>query len=137
MPAAHIARRIGSITPRAAGDRIDSLVRDGVICITAILDPEKVGFPVRADMHIEVESDHILDVAQKLAGLEETTWVACAIGESDLGVQICVRDNKELYRFVTEVIHNVPGITRTSTTLVSQILKDRYDWRVPDSVFEH
>lgn len=137
MPAAHIARRIGSITPRTAGDRIDALVREGIICITAIIDPEKVGFPVRADMHIEVKSDHILDVARKLAGLEETTWVACAIGESDLGVQICVRENKELYRFVTEVIHNVPGITRTSTTLVSQILKDRYDWRVPDSVFEH
>jgi len=137
MPAAHIARRIGSSTPRAASNRIDSLVREGVICITAIIDPAKVGFPVRADMHIKVESGHILDVAQKLAGLEETTWVACAIGESDLGVQICVRENEELHRFVTEVIHNIPGIARTSTTLVSQILKDCYDWRIPDSVFEH
>jgi len=137
MPAAHIARRLGSITPRAVSDRIDSLVREGVICITAIINPEKAGFPVRADMYIEVESDHILDVAQKLAELEQTTWVACAIGESDLGVQICVRENKELYQFVTEVIHNVPGITRTATTLVSQILKDRYDWCIPDSVSEH
>jgi Lrp/AsnC family transcriptional regulator for asnA, asnC and gidA len=137
MPAAHIARRLGNITPRAVSDRIDSLVREGVICITAIINPEKVGFPVRADMYIEVESDHILEVAQKLAELEETTWVACAIGESDLGVQICVRDNKELYRFVTEVIHKVPGITRTATTLVSKILKDRYDWCIPESVFEH
>jgi Lrp/AsnC family transcriptional regulator for asnA, asnC and gidA len=110
MPAAHIARRLGSITPRVVSDRIDSLVREGVICITAIINPEKAGFPVRADMYIEVESTHILEVAQKLAGMEQTTWVACAIGESDLGVQICVRENKELYRFVTEVIHSVPAI---------------------------
>jgi Lrp/AsnC family transcriptional regulator for asnA, asnC and gidA len=137
MPAAHIARRLQDITPRAVSDRIDALVQEGVICVTAIVHPEQAGFPVRADMHIKVESRQILEVAQRLARLEQTTWVACAIGESDLGVQFCARDNGELYKFVTGIVHRIPGITRTSTTLVSQILKDIYDWRMPDSVLKN
>jgi Lrp/AsnC family transcriptional regulator for asnA, asnC and gidA len=137
MPAAHIARRLKGIAPRAVSDRIDTLVQEGVICVTAIVHPEKAGFPVRADMHIKVESSQILEVAQRLARLEQTTWVACAIGESDLGVQFCARDNGELYQFVTGIVHRIPGITGTSTTLVSQILKDSYDLRMPDSVLRN
>jgi hypothetical protein len=31
------------------------------------------------------------------------------------------------------VLHRVPGVTKTVTTLVPLVLKDVYDWRIPDS----
>ena len=133
MSAAEIARRIGGVSARSVRDRVDSLIRCGVICVGAIVNPEAVGFPVRADVFIEVESQHVLDVAQRLTELEETSYVACSIGGADLSIQLCTRDNKELYRFVTEVLHRVPGVTKTVTTLVPLVLKDVYDWRIPDS----
>lgn len=133
ISAANIARNMDGVSPRTISSRIDSLIRQDVIRVTAVVDPEKVGFPVRADLHIQVESTQILDVAQKLAELEQTSWVACAMGDSDLSVQICVQDVRELYRFVTEVVHKIPGITMTATSLVSRVIKDSYDWRIPDA----
>jgi Lrp/AsnC family transcriptional regulator for asnA, asnC and gidA len=134
MPGTEIARRVGDIPPRSVRDRIQALIEHGVIRVSAIVDPETVGFSVRADVFVEVESKHLLEVAQRLAQLEETSYVACSIGGPDLSIQIYARDNKELYRFVTQVIHEIPGVTRTVTTLVPLVLKDVYDWRIPDSV---
>jgi len=134
MPGTEIARRIGGISPRSVRDRIDALIEHGVIRVSAIVDPETVGFSVRADVFIEVESKYVLKVAQKLAQFEETSHVACSIGGPDLSIQIYARDNKELYRFVTQAIHKIPGVTKTVTTLVPVVLKDVYDWRIPDSV---
>jgi len=133
MPAAEIARQIDGISARSVRDRIDTLIRHGVIRVSAIVNPETVGFPVRADVFIEVESRYVLDVARKLVELDETSYVACSIGGPDLSIQLYARDNMELYKFVTEVLHKVPGVTKTATTLVPLVLKDVYDWRIPDS----
>lgn len=134
MPAAEIARRIGDVSAKFVRDRIDLLIHHGVILVGAIVEPEAVGFPVRADVFIKVEPKHVLNVAQKLAKLEQTSYVACSIGGADVSIQLYARDNMELYRFVTEVLHRVPGVTKTITTLVPLVLKDVYDWYIPDSV---
>jgi len=59
--------------------------------------------------------------------------VACAIGESDVSIQIFARDNVEVYRFVTEVIGKIPGVRKTTTSIVPIVLKDVYQWHVPAS----
>jgi DNA-binding Lrp family transcriptional regulator len=112
------------------------LVQKNLIRITAVVNPERVGFPVKADIYVQVESMHLLETAHRLAELELTSWVACAIRDSHFSIQVCVQDVRELYRFVSEVIHKVPGITRTATSLVSQVLKDSYDWHIPKSKAE-
>ena len=134
-PVTRIARCIDIISPGAVQNRIRSLIQRHVIEVTAIIAPDHVGFPVRADIYIRVKSGRALEVAQQLAALQETSWVACAIGTSDLSIQVRVRDLQMLYHFVTEVLHAIPGIAATSTTLVSEILKDTYHWRIPQASF--
>ena len=134
MPASEIARRIGDISERAVRYRIDRMIDDGIIYVSAIVSPQAFGFDTRADVWLEVESDKILDVANKMAEFENVSYVACAIGETDVSIQVVARDTGEIYRFVTEVVRKVPGVRKTVTSIVPIILKDVYQWRVPEKV---
>ncbi len=133
MPSAEIARRVGNLSERVTRYRIDRLVREGVVKISAIAKPQALGFNVVADVLLEVESDSILDVAHKMAGLDCVSYVACSIGETDVSVQLVARDTTEVYRLVTEVIGKVPGVRKTTTSIVPLVLKDVYQWHVPAS----
>lgn len=133
MPSAEIARRLGNLSERVARYRIERLISEGVIKISAISSPSAAGFTVVADVLLEVESDSILDVARKMADLECVSYVACAIGETDVSVQLVAHDTTEVYRLVTEVIGKVPGVRKTTTSIVPQVLKDIYQWQIPAS----
>jgi len=131
LSCAEIARRIGGVSERAVRYRIARLVREGVIRVLAIPNPKALGFPVVADVMIEVEPGHIQEVAGKLREYECVSYVACSTGDRDVSIQVVARDNAELYRFVTDVVGKVPGVRRTETYLVPMILKDVYEWRIP------
>lgn len=133
LSAAVIARDIGGISERTVRYRIDRLVEEGVIRVSAIVNPKAIGYQVIADVMLEVEADSILEVAQSMTKYDCVTYVAYAIGDTDLSVQIVARDNDEVYRFVTEVIGKTPGVRKTTTMIVPQVLKDIYQWRIPDS----
>lgn len=136
MSYAEIARRIGSISERSVRSRIERLVREGVIRVSAVVNPRTVGLPVTADVWMEIEPGRVQDVAQRMAEREEVSYVAYSTGDRDLSIQIYAADNDELYRFVSEVVGNVPGVRRTSTIMVPRVLKDVYDWRIPNSACE-
>ena len=131
MPCSQIARRIGRVSGRAVRYRIDQLVAHGIVRISAIPNPQSLGFSVIADVVIEVEPGHILDVARKLAEYERVSYVACSTGDRDISIQVVARDNAELYQFVAEVLGNVPGVRKTTTMLVPFVLKDVYEWHIP------
>ena len=137
MPSSEIARRIGDISERAVRYRIERMIEEGVIYVTAIVSPQAFGLNTFADVWLEVESDKILEVANKMAEFENVSYVACAIGETDVSIQIVAEDTAAVYRFVTEVVRKVPGVRKTVTSIVPIVLKDIYQWRVPRSVAEN
>jgi DNA-binding Lrp family transcriptional regulator len=81
-----------------------------------------------------VESDRILEVARKMAEFDNVSYVACGIGESDVSIQIVAKDTAEIYQFITEVIRKVPGVRKTTTSIVPLIIKDVYQWRIPEHI---
>ncbi len=133
MPSAEIARRLGDVSERSARYRLDRMVEQGVIRISAIPIPQALGYSVVADVFIEAEPGHILEVAHKMMEYECVRYVACSTGDRDVSIQVVAQDNAELYRFVTEVVGHVPGVRKTSTILVPLILKDVYEWHIPAS----
>jgi Lrp/AsnC family transcriptional regulator for asnA, asnC and gidA len=134
IPAAEIARRVGNITERVVRYRIDRMVSTGVIQIRPIVNPQAFGLTTVADVLLEVESDSILDVARKAAQYENVSYVACSIGEMDVSVQVVAKDTAEVYKFVTEVIGKIPGVRKTTTSIVPIVMKDVYQWRIPRSI---
>ena len=134
MPASEIARRLGDISERAVRYRIDRMINEGVVRISAVARPQVFGLTTIADVWMEVESDRILEVARKMAEFENVSYVACGIGESDVSIQIVAKDTAEIYQFVTEVVRKVPGVRKTTTSIVPIILKDVYQWRIPERI---
>ena len=134
MPASEIARRLGDISERAVRYRIDRMVNERVIQISAVARPPAFGLTTIADVWLEVESDRILEVARKMAEFDHVSYVACGIGESDVSIQIVAKDTSEIYQFVTEVVRKVPGVRKTTTSIVPLIIKDVYQWRIPERI---
>ena len=134
MSASEMSRRMGDISERSIRYRIDRMIDEGVIQISAVVSPEALGFTIKADVWLEVESDLILDVARKMAAFENVTYVACGIGQNDISIQIVAKDTAEIYYFVTEVIRKVTGVRKTTTSIVPIIIKDVYQWRVPERI---
>ena len=136
IPASEIARRIGEISERAVRYRIERMISEGVLQVSAIINPGAFGLTIKADVWIEVESDRIQAVAKKLTELENVTYVACSIGENDISIQLVAKDTSEIYHFVTDVIRKVPGVRKTTTSIVPIILKDIYQWRIPEKAIK-
>lgn len=134
LSSSEISRRLGDVSERVVRYRIDQLLAAGVIRISAVPNPKKLGYTVIADTSVQVESGHVLDVAKSLAEYDCITYVGCAMGEGDVGVQIVARNNEELYAFITEVIGKVPGVIKTTTKIVPLILKDIHQWSIPLAV---
>jgi len=135
MPSAEIARRLGNVSARTVTNRINTLTRESIINIRAIIKPESVGYEVMADIFIDVEPGHVREVAELVAELPQVTYVACAAGESDVSISLRVRSIKELFDFVNEKIGKIPGVRRTQSYILPLKIKDLDTW-FPPNVFD-
>ncbi len=133
MSCTDMARRIGNITERSVRYRLERLIAEGVVRISAIASPAALGYTVTADVFIEVEPGQVTIVARKMAEFDCVTYVACSTGASDLSIQIVAANNTDLYHFVTEVVGKVPGVRKTTTVLLPLVLKDVYQWAIPQA----
>ena len=134
ISASEIARRASDISERVVRYRLDRMINDGAIQISAIANPDSFGLTTRADVWLEVESDQIMNVARKMAAFENVTYVACGIGQNDISIQLVAKDTAEIYYFVTEVVRKVPGVRKTTTSIVPIVIKDVYQWRIPERI---
>lgn len=134
LQAAEIARRLGDVSERVVRYRLDQLLEKQIITVSAIVNPKLLGLDVVADVWLEVESGLILDVARTMAAFENVSYVACSIGEQDISMQVLGHDTTEVYRFVTDIIGKVTGVRKTTTSIVPLVIKDVFQWRIPDRV---
>ena len=130
LSSADIARILGDISARTVTNRIDILTREGIINIRSIVNPEKIGYCVLADVFIEVEPGNLQDVTKELQGYPQISYLdlALAIGETDILVSIRAKELDELYEFVIETIGKIPGVRHTKTFPLPAQLKDITSW---------
>jgi len=136
ISASEIARRLPGVTERVIRYRIERLIEEKVINVTAVVNPKALGLTANADVWLEVEADSITSVAQAAATLKNVCYVAFSIGENDVSIQVVGRSAEEIYRFVTNVIAKIPGVRKTTTNIVPEVLKDVHQWRIPPDLVE-
>lgn len=136
MSASEMSRRMGDTSERLIRYRIERMMEAGVVQIGAVVNPEALGFSIRADVWLEVEADQVLEVAKKLADYDNVTYVACGIGQNDVSIQLVAKDTAEIYYFVTEVARKLAGVRKTTTSIVPIVIKDVYQWRIPPGLAE-
>ena len=132
MSSAEIERRLGNVSARTINNRIDTLVKNGVINIRAVVNPEAIGYGVMAEIFIETNPGQLRKVAKNIADFPQVSYVACATGDKDIIISARARNIEELYHFTTEVIGRVPGVQRTQTYFMPLNVKDHFTWLPPD-----
>jgi Lrp/AsnC family transcriptional regulator, regulator for asnA, asnC and gidA len=128
-----IASHLNGVSARVVRYRVARLVELGVIRPGAIVNSDAIGFPVKADIWIEVEPGRAMEIAEIMAGFEQVTYVACSTGDVDISIQVRARDNADMYCFVTDEVGRVAGVKKTTIRLVPFIIKDIHDWQIPTS----
>lgn len=133
MSCAEIARAIGTVSERSVRYRLEKLLEENVIRVNAVPVPQALDYSIIADVFIEVETGQVIEIARQIASYDLVSYVACSTGESDISVQIIAPNNRELYEFVTSVLGKIPGVRKTTTSMVPFIVKD--NWRIPQGAF--
>lgn len=131
-PAASLAREL-DLDARTVRRRIDALRRDGVLRISGIVDPAAVGHPVIVDISLDVDVALSNEVAYNLVDNPLVSYVALPFsGGTRVYVQVRCRDNDQLGTFLNETISTIPGIQHVSFSIIHHIIKDVFDWDIPD-----
>ena len=129
-PNAEIARQLG-IAEGTVRRRIERLIHEGIVKVAAVVDPFKVGMEVVVIIHLNVELQHLEEVAQKLAEMSCVRVVAYITGGHDIFVEALFPSQQGLLEFFKDDLPVIPGIKSTETSIVLQLLKRSYEWEVP------
>jgi DNA-binding Lrp family transcriptional regulator len=134
MRCAEIARRLGTISARGVRNRVDRLINQPLIALSAGAIPEQLGFDISADIYVDVEPGMIQEVVQALMDLDEVIYVAITTGESDISTSVVAENMGNLQAFITENIHSIPGVTKTKTFVLTEVIKNSCNWPFPKKI---
>lgn len=117
--------------------KLHRLLDEGVIKVAAVASPFAIGFDTPAIITIKAETGRVRHVAEQLARLPGVRFIALATGTFDIIMEGYWKNNQELSGFLIEELAKVDGIREFSTSLVLDIMKQAYDWGVPEAVGEN
>jgi len=115
--------------------RVNRLIEKGAISIQGVINYETFGYRIRADVLVQTEMKSVDKAAKKMAEFEEVQYVGKILGGHEISIQVLHKTPADLYKFVSEKIAVIPGVTRTTTHLVPVVIKNIDQW-VPPEVAE-
>ncbi len=134
MAASEIARITGA-NERTIRARIDGLVQQNIIRLSAILNPQAFGYVTAADIFLEVAPDKEEDIIHTLMDIPEVTYVAYGQGSNDVSIEARFKDNDALREFLRHTLAGMTGVTVKGYTLVPRILRNIDEWTPPKTDF--
>ncbi len=128
MPFREIARRLG-VSEGTVRRRYNRMVEGGLLEVVATGDPMKFGIAVDAVTLIKTRPGEAEAVAKALTQLDEVRYVGLGIGSADVVIESLHPSIDELYRFLSQAIPAIEGITAHETIQIVRIFKSTWDWR--------
>ncbi|HSF82000.1 MAG TPA: Lrp/AsnC family transcriptional regulator [Anaerolineales bacterium] len=135
ISSARISRLLG-IPERTIRLKVNQLIDHEIIKPVAVVNAAHFGYDLVVDIFCEVEITQRDSVLNALKKMPEISYIAFSTGEQDLSIQALFKSSASMHEFITHKLHQIPGIRRTRTVLVPQILKDTYQWLPPQEKVE-
>jgi Lrp/AsnC family transcriptional regulator for asnA, asnC and gidA len=123
---AAIADVVG-LSEAAVRQRVQRLLREGVMQIVAVTNPLQVGFTRQAMIGIRVDGD-IDVVADKLEQMREVDYVVVTAGSFDLLVEVVCEDDDRLLDLLNKQIRSIPNVRSTESFVYLKLRKQTYTW---------
>lgn len=130
MSNSEIARQVG-VSEGTVRRRLSALREAGVLKFIAITDPRTVGFNLYTLIGIRADGDKVSEIAKKLAELPEVPYAAISMGSFDIWIGALFPSTDEWLEFRTKLA-KIRGIRDTETFQITRVLKQNFDWVVPD-----
>lgn len=125
-----VASQVG-VSEATVRKRLDRLLDEGVVRITAVPNATKVGFSTVTFVTLDVDLAHLDRIADRLGRLPEVRAIYYTTGENDLVVEAWFDSSEQLLYFLTQQIAAIPGIKQAATSHVLRTLKDSSTWILP------
>jgi Lrp/AsnC family transcriptional regulator for asnA, asnC and gidA len=131
MSSREMTCRLGDVSDRVVRYRIKRLLDQRVVFLQAMVNPRQVGYPVVADILIDVVPLKLAETCVKLAGMETVASVSTAYAGRQLSIQVNSRNERELMTFVKSRLPQLDGIVSAQAMVVPHLIKDLAFWRPP------
>lgn len=135
VSASEIARKAHA-NERTIRKRIERLVSEGVIRLTAILDPDAFGYHITADIFLETDPNLEKAILEKLSAMPEVTYIALGQESTEISIEARFKDNEAMRDFLGRVLPSIPGVTVTRYTIVPRILRNIDEWMPAQEDFQ-
>ncbi|MFW6075257.1 MAG: Lrp/AsnC family transcriptional regulator [Chloroflexota bacterium] len=122
-----IARSLG-VPEATVRYRVRRLTESGLLRITALVEPEKLGYNLTAVISLQVEAEKVPEITQTLSEFPEVMYLVITTGEYDIIFTATFLDREDLYSFLTNRLTNIPGVTRSNTAIGLKIVKRDFEW---------
>ncbi len=110
--------------------RIERLIGDGVIHVSAWADPLKIGYENYAVLMIRIDHQELDKAAQRIAQFPEIFFLGICTGAYDLFVTAAFRSLQHMHEFITVRLSRVAGVRDVTTSHVMQVVKRDYSFEI-------
>jgi Lrp/AsnC family transcriptional regulator for asnA, asnC and gidA len=114
------------VSPGMIRQRYNHLVDEGYLKVVAITNPIQRGFKTMALIAVHTDGYRMLEVADKVAKLDEVVYLVVVSGRYDIMIEVFCRDHEELLKFITEKLYSIEGVRETETFMHLKIVKEVY-----------
>ena len=126
LPNTEIAKAI-EVSESTVRNRLNRLISDGKISITAIGHPARLGHDLIGSFAITIDhkkTDHVIAELNRTEGL---WYITHTVGAFDFFIEFSVKSRKDLDRLLSR-LHSTDGIIQIQTSILRKTLKRSYGW---------
>lgn len=134
VSASEIARK-AQANERTIRKRIERLISDGVIRLTAILDPAAFGYHTTVDIFLETDPNREAEILERLRAMPEVTYIALGQESTEISIEARFKDTEALREFLGRTLPSIPGVSVSRYTIVPRILRNIDEWMPPEEDF--
>ena len=122
---AQIAEQLG-VSAGMIRLRYNRLVEQGYLRVVAITNPLRMGYKSMAMIGLRVDGSKLLEVAEKIAKLDEVVYLVVSSGRFDLFAEVVCRDHDHLLDFITSKLSTIEGVRDSESFMHLKIAKEIY-----------
>jgi Lrp/AsnC family transcriptional regulator for asnA, asnC and gidA len=131
MSSRRMAARLGDISDRVVRYRIKRLLDNKVLLLQANVNPQAIGYPIIADILIEVMPWKLSEMCAKLSAMPPVAYLSAAYEGRHLSIEVNARTERELMTFVQSTLPQLDGIVNARAMVVPHLIKDVAVWEIP------
>ncbi len=125
MPLAQIAEAL-NVSPGMIRMRYNRLVETGMLRVAAITNPLRIGYETMAMIGIKADGGKLIEVADKIAALEEVVYLILVSGSYDILAEVVCRNQDHLLEFLTKRLYQIDGVRESESFIHLKIVKEIY-----------